>query len=105
MISVVYPSENMAMFNIHSLQKRCFTTLSKEPLFNMTNANLPSESYHMPNSSDSEVLYISGCSVLRDEFDKFIRTEVDVTTHFLCRWLPRPLFRIENARVVRIKSL
>ena len=36
MISVVYPSENMAMFNIHSLQKRCFTTLSKELLFNMT---------------------------------------------------------------------
>ena len=54
MMSVVYPSETMAMFNIHSLQKRCFTTLSKELPFNMTNANLPSESKHMPNSRDSE---------------------------------------------------
>ena len=59
----------------------------------------------MPNSRDPEMLYVSGCAVLRDEFDKFIQTEVDVTTPFLCRWLRRPLFRIENARAVRIKSL
>ena len=51
------------------------------------------------------MLYISSCAVLRDEFDKFIQTEVDVTTHVLCRWLRRPLFTIENARAVRIKSL
>ena len=59
----------------------------------------------MPNSHDPEMLYISGCAVLRDEFEKFIQTEVDVTTHFLCLWLPRTLFRIENASAVRIKSL
>ena len=59
----------------------------------------------MPNSRDPEMLYISGCAVLRDEFNKFIQTEVDVTTDFLCRCLRRPLFRIENARAVRIKSL
>ena len=50
------------------------------------------------------MLYISSCAVLRDEFDKFIRTGVDVMTHVLCRWLRRPLFTIENARAVRIKS-
>ena len=96
MMSVVHPSENMAMLFIH------FTSLSNVLSFNMTNANLSTGQTHAtPKCSTSQVALCSD----RDEFDKFIETEVDVTTHFLCHWLPGPLFRIENARAVRIKSL
>ena len=44
----------------------------------------------MPNSHDPEMLYISGCAVLRDEFDKFIQTEVGVTTGRVEKTDPTP---------------